>query len=189
MNPSVFIHCASEFSVSCAGLLETESIWGERQASLGNLHSCRVRDGSKMSKQHYRDVLLKEPLSSNPLDFSHPHTCAGKGSWESRNKRNTSLRPNYHQNSCYSAENRSSCWAVFFILLTHTLVSLSFLRLLAHQSSTRLSVRTATVRACWAFATDANSVTITSSVKTASGGGMPVVPIATSTKWKSTRPG
>ena len=118
MNPSVFIHCASEFSVSCAGLLETESIWGERQASLGHLHSCRVRDGSKRSKQHYRDVLLKDPVSSSPLDFSHPHTHAGKESWESRNKGNASLRPSYHQKSCYSAEKRNSCWAVFFVLLT-----------------------------------------------------------------------
>lgn len=79
MNPSVFIHCASEFSVSCAGLLETESIWGERQASLGNLHSCRVRDGSKMSKQHYRDVLLKEPLSSAHLISPTPTHVLEKG--------------------------------------------------------------------------------------------------------------
>ena len=122
----MFIHCASGFSVSCAGLLETESIWGERQASLGNLHSCRVRDGSKKSKQYYRDVLLKEPLSSSPLYFSHPHTHAGKGSWGSRNKLSSSLRPNYHRKSYYLAEKYNSSWAAFFVLLTHLLVSLSF---------------------------------------------------------------
>lgn len=57
------------------------------------------------------------------------------------------------------------------------------------QSFTRSSAPTAILRVWWASATAASNVIITSSVRTASGGGMLVVPIATSTKWRSIRHG
>lgn len=62
-------------------------------------------------------------------------------------------------------------------------------RLSSLQSFTRSSAPTAILRVWWASATAASNVIITSSVRTASGGGMPVVPIATSTKWRSIRHG
>lgn len=57
------------------------------------------------------------------------------------------------------------------------------------QCFTRSSAPTAILRVWWASATAASNVIITSSVRTASGGGMPAVPIATSTKWRSIRHG
>lgn len=78
-------------------------------------------------------------------------------------------------------------------LLSHMLVCSCVCVCLSDSSSlqcfTRSSAPTAILRVWWASATAASNVIITSSVRTASGGGMPVVPIATSTKWRSTRHG
>lgn len=64
---------------------DREQFVGER-ASLGNLYSCSVRDGSRKSKWHYRNLLLKEHLSSTSFHFFHLHTHAWKGQWDAWNK-------------------------------------------------------------------------------------------------------
>lgn len=54
------------------------------------------------------------------------------------------------------------------------------------QSSIQWNVRTAGVRAWWVSGTAASSAMATSFVRAASGAVMPAVPIATSTRWRST---